>query len=1094
MSGQLGTNDVGISASSALVTGNNVHNNYYGVRANGRTVAESNRVFNNTRIGIFADAFASILSNFVYSNSVGILGDRVSTSSPYRGLIQNNLVYDNSNQGIVVQRGGASGTVHPRVFNNTVFQEVGDAVRVQSTSQNVKIRNNILWVEAGFDIFVGTNSQVGLDSDYNQFNQGVDPNAQVGFYNNAGQDMLADWQLATGLDTHSREGDPLFVDHDGADNVLGFTSTGGGFDGGPDDNFIISAGSPVIDRADSFAAPEFDIEGFPRVDDPGTPNTGTPDYTETILGASLFSATGTVRNWRADNSWWTLNFAGGFTFPYYGVVYNAVNVTSNGFLQFADTTNITDSSNSFSEFIQRVRIAPMWDDLSTAADPGDNIFVDDSLTDRVTIRWDATNQADGSDVNVAVTLIDTGTIQFHYGPGNTNLTPTVGLADGHNFLLSTYDNVATLTDAATAEFTLIPGAADVGAYEFRGSSFDVTPPTVAATLPIQIDASDLSNASINQIQVTFSEIVNNIDANAPANYDLRNPGPNGSYDDGDDDIYNLVPNFTTGFTQVTLNVTGGPLPDGDYRLTIKGDTLTNSGIHDLAGLLLDGDNNGSEGPDYVRLFQVDATPPVVTATAPPEVDAGGLVTTSLDQIDVSFNEALNVGDATAAANYELRSPGPNGTYDGGGDDVVYALNPSYTPLSTVVSLDITAGPLPAGDYRLTILSDTGTDSGIHDLAGSLLDGDDNGSEGPDYVRFFEVDAGMPPTITEVLVLGPWTPAYLTHLQTTGQGTGGLSIPDGSAAQLTPIHLGNVERVILRFSEDVVIPAGAIEMTGVLGPDGVLNATVDYSFTVATQTGVTGQFEAVLSLSQPLAIDKLLVKVDGTTASAVTNLSGTALDGEWTDTTDTYPSGDGSAGGNFHFRMNSLPGDIDGDSFVADPDLAILLGDFGKGPPMPLANSRADLTGDLTVGDSDLAVLLSNFGKGLPAGTPAAPVTAPAPGLAPAAATGDASEKSQVDLITNASSQDTATDNIDDDATSKRKARRAARRQRMRAWMASAGLETRRARRLQRGGPLRDVGTGLQITDDSPGDLIESLGKPRLRRAWRLGSGASNGRV
>ena len=33
-----------------------------------------------------------------------------------------------------------------------------------------------------------------------------------------------------------------------------------------------------------------------------------------------------------------------------------------------------------------------------------------------------------------------------------------------------------------------------------------------------------------------------------------------------------------------------------------------------------------------------------------------------------------------------------------------------------------------------------------------------------------------------------------------------------------------------------------------------------------------------------------------------------LDGEWIDGTAVMPSGDGTAGGNFSFRFNTLPGD------------------------------------------------------------------------------------------------------------------------------------------------------------------------------------------
>ncbi len=49
-----------------------------------------------------------------------------------------------------------------------------------------------------------------------------------------------------------------------------------------DGNFRLQAGSPCIDAADGDWAPEFDLDGNPRVDDPATENTGTgtPNYAD----------------------------------------------------------------------------------------------------------------------------------------------------------------------------------------------------------------------------------------------------------------------------------------------------------------------------------------------------------------------------------------------------------------------------------------------------------------------------------------------------------------------------------------------------------------------------------------------------------------------------------------------------------------------------------------------------------------------------------------------------------------------------------------------------------------------------------------------
>ncbi len=66
----------------------------------------------------------------------------------------------------------------------------------------------------------------------------------------------------------------------------------------------------------------------------------------------------------------------------------------------------------------------------------------------MTIRWNATNKVDDSDVQFATTLYSDGRVQFDYGPGNVNLTPTVGTSSGNgtNFNISSYNGQTTLTN------------------------------------------------------------------------------------------------------------------------------------------------------------------------------------------------------------------------------------------------------------------------------------------------------------------------------------------------------------------------------------------------------------------------------------------------------------------------------------------------------------------------------------------------------------------------------------------------------------------------------------------------------------------------
>ena len=102
--------------------------------------------------------------------------------------------------------------------------------------------------------------------------------------------------------------------------------------------------------------------------------------------------------------------------------------------------------------------------------------------------------------------------------------------------------------------------------------------------------------------------------------------------------------------------------------------------------------------------------------------------------------------------------------------------------------------------------------------------------------------------------------------------------------------------------------------------------------------------------------------------------------------DAWPSGDGTAGGDFQFRINVLPGDINQDGTVSVEDLAILAANYRKS----LSGwANADLNCDGVVDVSDLAVLAANYRLGLPvpepvAPAPALPVAQPAKSLAAAA--------------------------------------------------------------------------------------------------------------
>ena len=218
--GQSNPGAIGIEADYGVqVQQNVVFDNANGIYLYNGSTASANRVYNNSNVGIYTAWGNAVLGNTIYSNSIGVLDDYHYGSTQ----VSNNLIYANSNEGIWVRTDVNCnyGTTQV-VNNNTVYQPVGDAVRVDSGSQNVQLRNNILWVQAGYDINIAPDSEVGFASDYNDlYTTGT---GKIGLWEGRDFTSRADWFYELGLDGHSQSVDPQFVNPAGADGLLGFST------------------------------------------------------------------------------------------------------------------------------------------------------------------------------------------------------------------------------------------------------------------------------------------------------------------------------------------------------------------------------------------------------------------------------------------------------------------------------------------------------------------------------------------------------------------------------------------------------------------------------------------------------------------------------------------------------------------------------------------------------------------------------------------------------------------------------------------------------------------------------------------------------
>ncbi|MBI2826658.1 MAG: hypothetical protein HYX69_18450 [Planctomycetia bacterium] len=237
-----------------------------------------------------------------------------------------------------------------------------------------------------------------------------------------------------------------------------------------------------------------------------------------------------------------------------------------------------------------------------------------------------------------------------------------------------------------------------------------------------------------------------------------------------------------------------------------------------------------------------------------------------------------------------------------------------------------------------------------------------------------------PRVAQVLVDSSlWKPAFYTTLIATTLGTqAGYKVPAG-ANQVKTIWFNTINRIALTFSEDVDVQQGDLTIAGVNVPSYSFSG---FSYSSATRT-------AVWTLSNSIVNDNLTLYLDGSSPAAAKGLGGTKLDGEWTNYATPYPSGNGSAGGDFSFRLNVLSADVNQDNIVDVSDIQAIAAHYLEAFP------RADINGSNLVDISEIQAVAINYlhtggGAGGPAGA-----SEPAAGGGSGAGAGAASASSSL---------------------------------------------------------------------------------------------------
>jgi parallel beta-helix repeat protein len=639
------------SADNSVLHDNRSFRNTYGfVHRSG--VVSHNRAYGNTNAGILIDSEGVEASgNYVYGNRVGI---EMVGSGTQNTVIDNNTVYDNDAQGIYVHGAATDNTNGVRIRHNTIYHESGSALKLENNGNNFQLVNNIIYIRSGLG-FELIGNDAGMVSNYNDIFPAL-AGANVGKYKtNPTSATLADWKALTGRDANSYSADPLFIDVDGADNLLGWAQpdqNSAFADFGGDDNFGLRATSALIDAGDGDVGLPRDADGRDRVDDLGTLNTGNGTFKFYDIGAHEFTGSS------ADTAPPTL------------VAITPIPATDGTYTN----TPITSISLTFSEALDPVSATSAA--FYSLVTPGlDGTF---GTIDDVSIPFSS-----------IVYLPD----QFQ-----VRLNLPSQLADGRYRLRITGTAASGIFDRAG---NALDADADgqAGGTLTRDFGVDLTPPTVVSVTP---SGSVTTASPVTTFTITFAD---NLGLDAATVTSLLNyrlfSSVNGVFGDGDDvnesaRLASIVYDAATKTATITLT---GALPPGRWQLTAL------AGILDGAGNAL---GSGTPFNSALTVVPADVTPPAVTgrsfdySTRPHKItfqfSENVLPFLTVDDLVVTN---VTTGQVVPSTSFTL-------TYD----------TTTNTATFTFTGAGTLAGVLPDGRYTATLLASGVTDAANNPLDGN----------------------------------------------------------------------------------------------------------------------------------------------------------------------------------------------------------------------------------------------------------------------------------------------------------------------------------------------------------------------------------------
>ena len=236
-----------------------------------------------------------------------------------------------------------------------------------------------------------------------------------------------------------------------------------------------------------------------------------------------------------------------------------------------------------------------------------------------------------------------------------------------------------------------------------------------------------------------------------------------------------------------------------------------------------------------------------------------------------------------------------------------------------------------------------------------------------------------PAVSEVFVAGSaWNANFLNFLGSNNNALGesafGFRISSG-AAQVDELPWVNLNRFSIRFNEPVNVAVDDLVVRGAANATYDIN-TFNYVADPSANGGAGAWTATWTLLITGVGPEKLLLDLDAG-PQGVSDLNGNALDGEWTNPTadpgsgSNFASGDDVAGGDFQFRINVLPGDVNRSGGILGNDVNLVKAAQGFAPGEGLYTVFKDVNGSASILGNDVTLVRGRQGLTLPANEPVA---------------------------------------------------------------------------------------------------------------------------